>query len=190
MLVFLSTQGLNPFAVASVASLGQVAGMVGAVITPRVIEKYGLNAAALILLTCQIVCVGGVAAMVFESDSAEQDIGGNSSSGSGNGSGHRERERESGRLLLCVVCMLTVLSRVGLWGIDLTLRQMVQQRTEDSMRVAVFGVGEALSQCVSLCLYLVVTSEVLTFSTLTLVSSFSLGGAWLCVYTHIFAAGV
>lgn len=65
MLVFLKNNGLDSFWIASVSSLGQVAGVVGSYLAPLVIEKLGLHNAALVLLTGQIVCVGGVAAVII-----------------------------------------------------------------------------------------------------------------------------
>lgn len=164
MLVFLQTRGLPSFYVAAVSSLGQIAGMIGSLITPKIIENYGVKTAAIILLTCQIVCVGGVSGIILVH------------------SAHGNEENNSiGSLMIFIVCLLTIVSRVGLWGIDLSLRQIVQQQTEDDNRLFVFGIGDSLSQFVSLCMYVVVSSEMLDFSSMTLASTISLAGAWLCV---------
>jgi hypothetical protein len=165
MLVYLQTKGLDSFYIASVSSLGQLFGMVGACITPSLIEKKGLRTAALLLLTCQTICVAGVAALITLFGGDAQSEGMSSS-------------------IMLLVCCLIVGSRVGLWGIDLTCRQIIQIGTKNAGRVAVFGVGDAMAQFVSLCMYVALSSELLGFSTLTMASTLALFSSWCCVYVY------
>ena len=159
MLVFLKNNGLDSFWIASVSSLGQVAGVVGSYLAPLVIEKLGLHNAALVLLTGQIVCVGGVAAVIMFYSQLNS-------------------------VILSTICILTIFSRVGLWGIDLALRQMIQKSTDHNSRIPMFGMADSMAQCVGLCLYGIVSTNSCTFSSLTLASTLSLSVAWCCIFNQ------
>ena len=176
MLVWLQNEGLDAFWLAAVSSLGQAAGIVGSLVTPHIIASKGLHRGALLVLVSQILCVGSVAALIVI---VTKDENQNSSSSSSS------RSSSGSTLILAMTCGLIVMSRVGLWGVDLVLRQMVQETTNDSNRVAVFGMGDSLSQCASLCMYVVVSSDRFTFSSLAIGSTCSLIGALVCVWMQM-----
>ena len=161
MLVFLQNAGLSKWTVALVSSLGQLAGIVGSFCSPLIIEKIGLHHGGMILLTGQIVCVGFVAGVIVTySSPTGTTLFSNS--------------------VLFVVCCLTVLSRVCLWAVDLVFRQIIQQQTPHIL-TAVFGFSDALTQCVSLCMYVCVSMGSFDFSQLVMASTFSLVLGWCCV---------
>ena len=81
-----------------------------------------------------------------------------------------------------MACLGCVVSRLGLWGVDLSLRQMVQSRTRNDNRVQTFGLQEGWTQFVSLMLYMVVSSDLFAFETLCAVSACALGSALVCVW--------
>ena len=83
--------------------------------------------------------------------------------------------------MLPTMCVLTVLSRLGLWGVDLTLRQLVQTRTSEATRVKVFGMQDGWTQTVSLLLHAVASYDALSFPVLCALSACALIGALTCL---------
>ena len=153
----------NATVVAAVSAIGQLGGVAGTIVTPRILEKQSLLTAALGFLSWQLLTVSIVAFTV---------------STSGDHLGASE---------LAVVCVFTAVSRIGLWGVDLTLRQIVQMRTPDNMRMKVFGVQHGITEAVSLALYACVSREIMAFPALCVASVAAVGFAWACVtlaYCH------
>ena len=158
-LAWLKNQDVGAFYVAAFASAGQIAGIAGSLVVPTVVERVGLGGASLGLLCFQCVAVMGVAV-------AAVCLGGT-------------------RLGILAMCVLTVCSGLGLWGVDLTLRQLVQTRTDDETRVAVFGMQEGWTQVVSLLLFAIVSSDTFSFPSLCVLSAGALVASLVCLGVDI-----
>eukprot|EP01079_Euglenida_sp_SAG-EU17-18_P003057 gene3057-3607_t len=117
-LAFLKNQAMEPYNVAGFASVGQIAGIAGSLAVPAVVNRFGLSGASLRLLGFQAVAVAGVAVAACHGGSS----------------------------MVSTMCVLTIISRLGLWGVDLTLRQLLQTRTSECTRVAMFGLQEGWIQ--------------------------------------------
>ena len=152
-LAYLKNNGMEPYHIATFASAGQVAGIAGSLIVPPIVNYFGLGGASLRFLAFQTIAVICVAATAL--------LG--------------------GAFMLPVMCIFTVISRLGLWGVDLTLRQLVQTRTNERTRVSVFGMQEGLTQAVSLLLYAVVSSNAFSFPVLCALSACALLSALACL---------
>jgi len=122
---WLSTQGVSASYISAATAASQLCGFVGTSVTPYLIKRAGLTMAARITQLLQIVPLL-IAASVLPAAGSPQPW----------------------NPLLFLSCL--AFSRVGLWGFDLTERQIVQLATTESSRLSVFAVERAMSQALSL----------------------------------------
>jgi hypothetical protein len=172
-LSWLKDTGIDPYYVATFSSAGQAAGIAGSLIVPPMVGRFGLTSAALMLLGFQTAMVAFVALAVNVLQQPSSLLSASSSSSSSS---------SSFPWSVAVACFGCVVSRLGLWGVDLSLRQIVQSRTRNANRVQTFGLQEGWTQFISLLLYMVVSSDAFAFETLCAMSACALGSALVCVW--------
>ena len=168
-LSWLKDASIDPYWIAFFSSSGQAAGILGSLLVPTIISTCGLGSSAIGLLAFQVVMVTIVALSVNFAPTTVPMA--SASSGPSNFIS----------LSVSMACVGCVVSRLGLWGVDLSLRQIVQLRTQSNNRVKVFGIQEGLTEFVSLLLYIVVSSNAFEFTTLCAMSACSLALALFCV---------
>ena len=75
----------------------------------------------------------------------------------------------------------TILARFGLWLVDLTINQLLQERVEEAHRGAINGVQESLNNCLDLakCVLVILLPAEQTFGLLVAASFASVSLGWL-----------
>merc|ERR1719431_89555 len=75
----------------------------------------------------------------------------------------------------------TILARFGLWLVDLTINELLQERVEEARRGAINGVQESLNNCLDLskCVLVILLPAEETFGLLVAASFASVSLGWL-----------
>lgn len=111
-----------------ICRMGAVMGVLSTVIFPLLHQNYGLQFSALIGIVCQLVCVtAGVVPFLLSNSS---------------------------QLKLVLLMLFLALSRFGLWTFDLSVNQLLQDKTPKEQLGRVFSVQQMLQSMFQTMAYL------------------------------------
>jgi len=191
-------QGVPHFALGILVGISALVGVLGSLAYPLIREKVGLERSGLLgmflLISTSSLAVLSVFLPGSPLDLTYQEAANHSNAG--NKSHNMMEEYESLTLseFISKYCSVSVfllgiiLARFGLWIVDLTINQILQERVEESVRGTVNGVQDSLNNSLDLikCILVIFLPNRETFGLLIILSYVSINIGWLmyCMYSQ------
>lgn len=191
-------QGVPHFALGILVGISALVGVLGSLAYPLIREKVGLERSGLLgmfllvstssLAVFSVFLPGSPLDLTFHQYTNHSDVG--------NSTQDMMEEYESMTLseFISEYCSVSVfllgiiLARFGLWIVDLTITQILQERVEENVRGTVNGVQDSLNNSLDLikCILVIFLPHRETFGLLIILSYVSINIGWLmyCMYSQ------